>query len=254
MVEDIHKTIEAGDAAAVEAILNESPAALTAISRLGDTPLHKAVWQQNAEIARLLLERGADVDAIGNQGNLPIHYAADLGHADLARLLIQSGSSIHTTNTQGFSPLLLAARGREPGCPDVAGVLLESGAKLDLHAAVCLGRADEVRRILDTNKNAIAKCAFKEDLVVDAVIAHSAEIVELLVAHGVGVDDFKLSGSPAIFSTLGSRSDPAMVKTLIENGANVNSKNQSGKSVLAVAKRGGNQAIIDQIVEAGGKE
>lgn len=251
MLHDLHKAIENGDATDVKVILAENPSEIRTLNRLGDTPLHNAVWQNNKLIAQLLIEKGADTNAPGNQGNRPLHYAATQGYAELAQMLIDSGADTESKNAEGFSSLFVASRGREPGCPKVANLLIEAGAKLELHSAVCLGRLDDVRRILQSDPNAIAKCTYKEDLVVDAVIANSIDVVELLLSHGADVNASNLSGTPAIFSTLGTRANPSMVETLIRHGADVNAKNQLGKSVLAIAKRGRNQKVIGLLVDAG---
>ncbi|NIN67511.1 MAG: ankyrin repeat domain-containing protein, partial [Anaerolineae bacterium] len=57
------------------------------------TPLHKAAFGGNVELARLLLERGADVAAMTDDGRTPLDIAIERGHAELADVLRRHGAS-----------------------------------------------------------------------------------------------------------------------------------------------------------------
>ena len=60
-----------------------------AIDSRGWTPLHTAAapwWQENAELANLLIAAGADLHARNNEGRTPLDLAKAAGHAQTVAL------------------------------------------------------------------------------------------------------------------------------------------------------------------------
>lgn len=55
----------------------------------GDTPLHLAAWQRNAQKVEWLLALGADPAKTNKKGNLPCHQAMRRQHAPLAGRLME---------------------------------------------------------------------------------------------------------------------------------------------------------------------
>lgn len=75
----------------------------------GDTLLHLAVVQNDAEIATLLLKHGADVNASGEHGYTPLHEAVEQGFIEMVELLLQKGASTSIANDDGQTARDLAA-------------------------------------------------------------------------------------------------------------------------------------------------
>jgi hypothetical protein len=121
------------------------------------SPLHLALREGHADLARMLVECGADPSAREN-GWTPLHFASRDGHVDLARMLIERGAAVspkskHRSTAlqlslknhrvdpaqmvidrwadasfqtgKGWTPLLLALRN---GHVDLARMLVERGA------------------------------------------------------------------------------------------------------------------------------
>ena len=76
---------------------------------------HLDGWLRNAsnngEIARVqsLLGQGADPDAVNRQGETALHVALASGRHDIAGILLEAGASIDVESKRGWTPLAFAA-------------------------------------------------------------------------------------------------------------------------------------------------
>jgi ankyrin repeat protein len=127
----LFEAINAADAQAVGALLDENGAALAnAFTDDGWSALHLAPTR---EIAALLLDHGADVNAPNRQQvigpeNRPLHAAAYLGRHPVAEVLLERGAEPGATDAAGFTPLHLAAAN---GHLDIVRLLLAHGADVN---------------------------------------------------------------------------------------------------------------------------
>src|SRR5258706_5880836 len=94
----------------------------------GETALHVAAWRGHLEMVKLLIERGAPLEATHRSGATPLAFA-------LRALVEQSDWTPNETSIENAAALLNAVARIEP-------------VKLTLAAAVCLGRAEDVARLL----------------------------------------------------------------------------------------------------------
>jgi len=114
----ILKAAENGDQATVEALLNIDPSLVSAFDGDQYTPLHRASYNNHADVVELLLRRGANVGARTECGWQPIHCAAKWGNAHALHILITLGGADVNARTNGnLTPLHLAA-----SCKDAGGV------------------------------------------------------------------------------------------------------------------------------------
>jgi ankyrin repeat protein len=96
------------------------------------TPLLVACRDGHTDIVAELLEAGADVNAVEPTfGAVPLHKAVYNGHAGIARMLVaQPGADLDFQGaTNGYTPLHDALW---HGYEECARVLIEAGARLDL--------------------------------------------------------------------------------------------------------------------------
>ncbi|GHS93191.1 hypothetical protein AGMMS49949_06200 [Alphaproteobacteria bacterium] len=119
------------------------------------TPLHNAVYRGDLEIVVLLVEHNADVNAEDSKNCTPLHNAAGNGREDMAIFLLDNGASVNAQDKDGQTPLHGAAYS---GLPSIVELLLDRGAKTDerdkdgrtaLHLAVDKANLDVVVLLLD---------------------------------------------------------------------------------------------------------
>ena len=105
--------IQAGDVSKVKALLKSQGAkALDERTEVGATPLHQAAWQDQFEIAKLLIDNGADLNATTTEKlATPLHWAAHKNADTIARLLLMKGANVDARSHSGYTPLHWAAIG-----------------------------------------------------------------------------------------------------------------------------------------------
>jgi ankyrin repeat protein len=132
-------------------------------------PLMLAAELDSVEVAKVLLEFGADVRRRNNRGETALHFSGKAssggcGADEVARMLCERGADPNAPNKDGKPPLTCYYCMTE-----VAEVLVEFGAKLNLNHALRLGKLDWVRQQLRDNPHVVAEAAFPNYIVEDVV-------------------------------------------------------------------------------------
>lgn len=151
----LHGAVYEGDAKIV-ALLIDRGADIEATDKDGCTPLHVAVGVHNRNVAatiKMLLSAGANVNSRDANGRTPLNLAIqrDYFHKDLLTVVkalltkregvttsdglavLKTEADVNIIDNKGFSPLHKAA---EHGLDEVAKVLIEHGADLELKTPV----------------------------------------------------------------------------------------------------------------------
>lgn len=144
-----------------------------------------------------------------------------------ARIYLMRGASANVANNAtSKTPLFVAIRNNNP---DMVALLLEHKANpyqvredglMPIHAAVqgeILGEDDNYKGI---------------------------EIISLLAAAGVNINQRDLDGMTPLMRA-GHSYKPMTVKWLIQNGANVNSRDKAGRNALDIAQAVGCEECVD---------
>lgn len=260
----IHRFVEEGNASGVLSIIAKTPEALDKILSKAqpDQPLHLAAWQNESEIARILIDKGADINARGDNNRAPLHYAAQHGSIDVAKILVDSGADLNLQDAGGFTSLISALRGRQPSCLKVAQLLRSAGAFADLNSLVSMG---EINAVCDSsNKDTNLDAAIEPDsLIEDFVIMVEGETIDsglyapderqeaivnfykgmllCLLKLGAEINALGSTGYPGLFTAVQSNI-PSLVRLLLENGADVNYRlNPHGHSINAMSLTSGDE-------------
>lgn len=93
-----------------------------------DAPIHVAVQNENSEIVQFLLDAGAVTEQLNGDGMTPLIIAAARGNVAIARQLLDRGAEPDSSKARFNSPLLAACKG---GHIDLAALLLDAGASID---------------------------------------------------------------------------------------------------------------------------
>ena len=111
----IHAAAFSGKTSILRCIISTLPvekrlALLNKRSKVGLTPLHKAVVSGNTNVVRFLLREGADASAKDIDAWTPLHYAAYYGHKAISLPLLRNNQDPNPRTQSGESPLHIAAR------------------------------------------------------------------------------------------------------------------------------------------------
>ena len=229
------------------------------------TPLMFAAREGDVESARLLTAAGADVNAMAADGKDALGLAIFNGNYELASFLIDNKSKVNQADTQGFTPLFWAVDRRNmetaPNFPWMVTTdplplikkLLDAGA--DPNALVnntprARMRAGSPRIVFAT---ALMRAAFSGDL----------ELVTLLLAKGadpaiVSKDNETVLEAAAALGFIQGYSKGrsaaerlAVIKLLVDRGADVNAADDYGITPLMAAANLGEVSIIQFLVDRG---
>ena len=220
--------IESGDLDTIKSLVEGGAKADTLIE-YGEhkiTPLMKACWDGELEIATYLLDQGADVNFADEEGDTPLFQAIKRERAEFAQLLIDRGAKVNVKDTRQFTPLTTAAAAADE---ETTKVLVKAGA--DLKAETY----------------GLTPLMF-------AVASRKIPIVKLLVELGAPVDQVSsMSGQTALFSAIYA-GNAEMVQAIIDLKANVNFRTKDGDTPIKAAQKGDQTDIIELLKAAGAKE
>lgn len=221
--------------------------------------LNEAVKAENFELTTLLINHGADINASDGYVTALMIAARD-GALDIMELLISKGADIHARGFNGHTALSSAAQNLL-----ATKLLIEHGAQVDIRAKVNLipfliaGDAryaegfEKVRYLFENGVSAhvLAKRGFTI-LMAAASSRNNIDLLELLVARGVGVNARSSDGTTALLvATVTQNSE--VVQFLVEHGARVNDQNWNGVSALMVAASLGDVKTAQYLIEHGAK-
>jgi len=187
---------------------------------------------------RRALKAGADVNAVDSNGRSSLMHASMNGHHDVVHVLLDAGAHVDTQDAAGRTPLMEASM---RSAVDVMEALLDAGADVNLAAALgetalivaASARAsDTVPILLDHHGDPrIADRDNKTVLmwVVDLQFHRGGvpvEVIRPLVVAGAEPNARDRFGRTALMwavkGDLSSSVRPAVLKALLDNGADVN--------------------------------
>ena len=178
----------------------------------------------------------------------PVMYAAALGRLDEATALLAAGADLHATNALGETALHCAvARNQE----HLVGWLLERGADARKTETIDLRneRGDWHSEYFYWQGVLIASRSAPGPLHWAAALGNLA-IVRLLIEHGADVKLRNQAGQTALFFAAAG-GHPEVVDELLSGGVDVKVADEFGVTALLVAATFGQAAIVLQLLAAG---
>ncbi|HZI80190.1 MAG TPA: ankyrin repeat domain-containing protein [Vicinamibacterales bacterium] len=228
----------AGNAGAVRALLARGANVRARESVRGQTALMWAAAENNAAVVKLLIEAGADVRERSRAGAFsPLLFAVRGGHVATAVALLDAGAPLDDALPDGTSALVLAVINAHY---ELAGALLERGA--DPNAAAQGWTA--LHQIAWSRRH---NAGFNLPGPVQTGALDSLDLVRKLVARGANVNarvtKEPKDGNRNMLNRIGATpflmaaksDDVALMRVLLEVGADASLKTNLGTTALMVA-------------------
>jgi ankyrin repeat protein/catechol 2,3-dioxygenase-like lactoylglutathione lyase family enzyme len=221
----------AGDVNALTAILEKEPALARERVASGSTGLHLAARHPDA--LRVLLAHGADPNARDAADNAsPLHFAAADGNAQAVRLLLDAGSDVHGAGDTHRGGVIGWAARRDNRA--VVDILVAHGARHHIFSAMAMSDHALVEQLIDENIDNLS--ARRSRFECGQTPLHAA----FAPPDGLAC----LTGEP----------DYALLELLIGLGADLEGKDDYGRTALEVALLRGDGEAIRILRAAGAKE
>ena len=232
------------------------------------TPLIVSVRNGNLDCVKVLLKYGADIEERGDFMHdykccTPLFFAATCGNVEMLRFLVENGANVNGTDDFGVTPLMAAVANQ---LLDAVTFLIDQGADVNLQDSsglTALHYASEfsidpsscliVKQLINrgANINAVAKYDMSTPLII-ACSNKNVSVVNFLLQNGANVALRDDNGWTALHFVVDGLNDSSeILRSLLNNGADVNAKSVCNETPLMVASRSSDVETVALLIERG---
>ncbi len=195
-------------------------------------PLHTAASDGDIEKVKKLIVEGYNVNTIDDANWTPLHRAAYFGHKEIAKFLIDNGADVDVKTNIGVLPIMMAVMHNHN---DTAEMLIANGVEKTIYVAAAQGDVEGVKALLKKDPNLINAVASNDgwSAMHWAAYMNHPDVIKVLIENGTNVNirEQKLNEATPLFWAV-YRGNINAAKLLIENGADVKFKMKNGGSLL----------------------
>ena len=224
------------------------------ITEAGSKPLHIAVSSGATDIVKFLLQNGATVNGSNNYGFTPLHYADNEDRIEIAKILLQNGANVNASNNYGLTPLHYVYHDNEM---EIAKILVQNGANINakgnnnttvLHYAVLEGKLEFVKLLLDNGAKINVKN--NDSGFTPLQFTTDTEIAKILIQNGANIESKDKHGWTSLHHT-SIINNVEMAKLLLENSANIEALDKNHRTPLFVACYENNFKVAKLLIQNG---
>jgi len=232
------------------------------------TSIWKGATSGNIQVVTQHLNAGVDVNAQNTDGETPLLEATYGGHKNIVELLISKGADVNMKDDLGFTPVQWAAR---EGHKEIVELLISKGANLNardrligattLHYAAVNGHKEIVKILIKNAADFNSKDMAGQTPLNFAIDEGMDEIADLLRKHGgkTGKElkaDSGKTGDEIKTPTISiwrdaEKGDIEAVKLHLDNGVDVNAKDNIGWTPLHFATVLDHKEIVELLIATG---
>jgi uncharacterized protein len=191
---------------------------------LAERRLVDAVKLADSTAVRALLETHADVNLAQEDGTTALHWAVEGDNQAIVDLLLHAGANVAAANRYGATPLWLA-------CVN--------------------GNASIVEKLLNAGADPNTALPESETVLMAAARTGKLDAVNLLLARGAQVNATEAWRGQTALMWAAGEGHPAVVKALIQSGADIQARSNGGFTALLFAARNGQIGAVKTLLEAG---
>jgi ankyrin repeat protein len=202
------------------------------------TELEQAVLANDIERVRFLMANGADPNAVDPYDRTALMFASERGYTNIVKLLLEYGSDVNAREVGGCTALMLAS---ERGYTDIVKLLLEhtdDTTYINAKTKAWYYCRPKIRE---------GYCTYRYTALRKAEINGYKDVVDLLKKAGAKRDDNEDINKTLLAMAIDA--DTKGVRYLIDEGADVNAKDDNGKTVLMFAAEMGSSDLIEYLIE-----
>jgi len=228
-------------------------------SKYGVTPLMIAsTTNKNLNIIKLLLNNGADINAESNSGMTPILSSAYNSNLNIMKFLSKNGANLN--DKKGTETILHIAATSNPN-PDVIIFLVKQGLNINekdffeetpFIKALKFNNFDVVNTFLKFDNNLIYyKSKYEDNILHHAAINKNPQFLHYILENENKLFDINSRnkhGETYLMNAALYNRNINVMRYLLKNGANVNSRNIIGNTVLMkLINRYNKEDLMDRI-------
>jgi ankyrin repeat protein len=237
----------------IETALIRSGANLEVRNIDGNTPFMEAVRAGIVSSIERLATNGADTNTRNIRGDTPLHYAVETGRLDVINILLRRGASIHARNTLNRTPFQIAINtstrlvtalltGDRINLPDDMGnsalhIALRERSSVDILRAI-INQGTRINSVDNNGKTPLR-------LAIDLGLLDSVKTLA-----DAGADPFLTAVDNRAPADIAFIKGDDYIRSVF-SGKAIEARDNSANTVLHLAARAGNPAIISTLLELG---
>ncbi|XP_071102744.1 uncharacterized protein [Haliotis cracherodii] len=244
----LHHACRGGNTAIVQHVL--SPSNINSTGRYGWTAVMKAAVSGHQSVFDLLVSNQADLTLVDTDGDSLLHHACQGGNTAIVQHVL-SPSNINSKGMHGWTAAMMAA---VSGHHSVFDLLVSNQADLTLvdtsghsllHHACRGGNTAIVQHVL-TPSNINSRGEYGWTAVMQAAVSGHQSVFDLLVSNQADLTLVSTSGDSLLH--LACRGGDTAIVQHVLSPSNINSRGMHGWTAVMMAAVNGHQSVFDLLV------